>query len=160
MSEKKEKRNLLIVKQYQEGSTHGELAHQHGVDRSRIKQILKSYGIDLTKGGFRVKNQKHHEALIVAREKACQEMYGVNLAEKAELDTLLSRKTRAVSTYYVQHRFRMKRKGFRYELSYRDFVYCWLESGQWDNVGRRKAAMVLKPRCKVYKAGNIMINLK
>ena len=159
MSEEKAKRNLLIVRQYQEGLTLAELANQHGVDRSRIKQILKSHGIDLTKGGFRVKNQKHHEALIDAREKACQEMYGVNLAEKAELDTLLSRKTKAVSTYYVQHRFRMKRKGFRYELTYRDFVYCWLESGQWDNGGRGKAAMVLKPRCKVYKAGNIMINL-
>ena len=159
MSEKKEKRNLLIIRQYQEGLTPAELADLHGVDRSRVRQILKGYGIDPTAGGFRVKNQKRHEAQIAAREKACQEMYGVSLAEKAELDTLLSRKKRAVSTYYVQHRFQMKRKGFRYELTYRDFVYCWLESGQWDNGGRRKAAMVLKPRCKVFKAGNIMIIL-
>jgi hypothetical protein len=159
LSEEKTKRNLLIVRRYQEGLTLAELADQHGVDRSRIKQILKSYGIDLTEGGFRVKNQKRHEAQIAAREKACQEMYGVNLAEKAKLDTLLSRKKRAVSTYFVQHRFQMKRKGFLYKLTYRDFVYCWLESGQWDNGGRRKASMVLKPRCKVYKAGNIMINL-
>jgi len=160
LSEEKTKRNILIVRRYQEGLTHAELAAQHGVDRSRIKQILESYGIDLTEGGFRVKNKKRQKSQIAAREKACQEMYGVNLTEKAELDTLLSRKTRPVSTYYVQHRFRMKRKGFRYELSYRDFVYCWLESGQWDNVGRRKAAMALKPRCKVYKADNIMIKLK
>jgi len=157
----KKTRNQKMIEEFQDGKTQSDLAREHNITPQRVSEIIRNQGITGKDGGRTLTIARNKAAMLSAKEEKCQDEFGITLEEKARIGKMYFRKRFTPTAHYNKHKHQITKRGGRFELTFPQWWSLWMESGKWSRYGRANGeyVMTLKPRCKVFKEGNVEIIL-
>ena len=155
----KQSRNDSICTEFIGGKTTGELAKIYGISPQRICQILADNNVSASQGGravtLGVVKQYHIE-----RDRCYMKKHGITYEDFKRLRKEVSPINGHIPfNIYRETKRALKRKGVKVDMTFPDWWSLWEKSGLWKHYGNRDGqyVMVLKPRCHIFKVGNVEI---
>lgn len=128
------------------GATLPEIGSRFGVSSERVRQLLRTIGVQSSQGGIakqRAERLAAAEARLSKRAAKLQQkrdevsvaVYGIAAADVAELNRI-SGADSSVRKAYQQQKRHAKDRGIAWQFDYRSWLLVWMQSGKLHQRGR------------------------
>lgn len=158
-----EKEFSNIIKLYIQGITYSKIAEVYGVDRMVIYHVIVESGIDTSKRkkGRGVRNKEYVESCLEEAninfniEDSYHEKHGMTKSEYDKSTNLDYKYYKRFST----HKSNSKRRNIEFNLTFKEWLDIWSESGCINESGKFKNNYVMarKYDTGAYEVGNVSI---
>jgi lambda repressor-like predicted transcriptional regulator len=154
-SDKNYERAQRMAEMFKQGLILQSIGDKFGVTRERVRQILKSIGVDPSEGGQRLVAEMRREAKARKVRNRIESHWGVPYEEWKMLrgDGTIKR--------YEQQRNNSSARGIAFRLSFAEWLCIWKASGKLAQCGRGKGSYCMSRLNDAggYELGNVHIQL-
>ncbi len=157
-------RNYAMSCEYKQGKTLEQIGQEYGISRERVRQIISKDGLTAADGGkamraFARKSAKHREKDPSWFDTSALKIYGVTSDELKELNGGMGRSVQgSPAQRYMSQRNNANKRGIGWELTFREWLAVWQESGHFHERGRGQGyCMTRIGDTGPYAVGNVEI---
>lgn len=151
-------RKIKIKAMFYSGKVLQDIGDVFNISRERVRQILKSMGVDPKDGGRAFKYRQNKALKESIRLNKWLPIYQCTVRE---LEARIGRDTKfygkKYALAYYKHRYNAKNRGIGFELSFPEWFDIWVKSGHLDGRGNGGYVMARPTDSGPYKIGNVEI---
>ena len=136
-------RDTEIIEAHRNGETTEAVSSRYGLSRQMVWKIINKAGLNRHNAGpygndaFKAKRKKQAQARQRIREARCLEVYGLPYwTMQAIFEQYKGRRPTPWGAFQRQ-RHTARRRDVKWDLTFGDWWRAWLDSGQWEQRGRK-----------------------